>query len=227
MIGYAFARFKIKTITVFTTGDGISLGSSGGFCLLPHPAGNGGGLDPRLFEWNSAKRCRGGYSVETCGQSGETDKKSRELTFCINSVIFSLFQLHLSILCSGQICYQQFWCARYNCIPSAKRLKQTQKLPRICGHNSAAFGHKGIGSFWVGGTKRFCWSMNCFLDWLKTRRSCKKRSWILQWDLRLMVILMHLKVLFMWTSWWMLCCKLGRWWNLLHLSGFVHMCIHS
>lgn len=74
MIGYAFARFKI-TITVFTTGDRISLGSSGGFCLLPHPAGNGGGLDPRLFEWNSAKRCRGGYSVETCGQSGETDKK--------------------------------------------------------------------------------------------------------------------------------------------------------
>lgn len=161
---------------------------------------------------------------------GKVEKQTKNLVnshSVSNSVIFSLFQLHLSILCSGQICYQQFWCAWYNCIPSAKRIKKTQKLPRICGRNSAAFGHKGIGSFWVGGTKRFCWSMNCFLDWLKTRRSCKKRSWILQWDLRLMVILMHLKVLFMWTSWWMLCCKLGRWWNLSHLSGFVHMCIHS
>ena len=37
----------------------------------------------RDFLNETQPRDRGGYSVETCGQSGETDKKSRELTFCI------------------------------------------------------------------------------------------------------------------------------------------------
>ena len=81
---------------------------------------------------------------------GKVEKQTKNLVnshSVSNSVIFSLFQLHLSILCSGQICYQQFWCAWYNCIPSQKRRASGPGFADSIQQRSGtrALAHSGLG----------------------------------------------------------------------------------